>query len=101
MDKAYEFAIRHRLWHLYEAYSVTISNKDPLPTHEYKIEPEYTKSGWYGGYSFKHFWSNCKALLGVAGMIDGMQQLCHHYYLQNGSLGAMITVSRIRKFVGI
>ncbi len=79
---------------------ITISNKEHMIPHEYKAEPEYALAGWYRGYSFKHFWSNCHFLLGELGRLEGMQQLCHHYYLQNGSLGAVITVNRIKKFLG-
>lgn len=83
-------------------FSMTISNKEKLVPHEYKSEPEYTKgSGWYRGYSFKHFWSNCYFLLGEIAEIDGMQQLCRQYYLQNGSLGAITTAGRIKKFLGV
>lgn len=82
-------------------FDLTISNKKPLAPHEYKAEPEYMKgSGWHRGYSFKHFWSNCYFLLGEIAELDGIQQLCHQYYLQNGSLGAKITAIRIRKFIG-
>lgn len=82
-------------------FDVIISNKERLATHEYKAEPEYIKgNGWYRGYSFKHFWSNCYFLLGEIANLDGIQQLCHQYYLQNGSLGAIITTARIKKFLG-
>lgn len=93
------FAIKYSLWDLYCEPQITISNKEKLVPHEYKTEPEWTLSGWYRGYSFKHFWSNCFSLLGEIANIDGIQQLCHQYYLQNGSLGAKITVDRIRKLI--
>lgn len=80
---------------------IIISNKEKIIPHKYKTEPEYTLAGWYGGYSFKHFWSNCYFLLGEIGKLDGIQQLCHHYYLQNGSLGAKIAAERIKKFIGL
>jgi len=76
-----------------------ISNKESIKPDTYKAEPEYTKSGWSRGYSFKHFWSNCYALLGDLADLEGMQQLCHHYYLQNGELGARATVNRINNFL--
>lgn len=80
---------------------MVISNKQRIEPHEWKPEPEYTLAGWHRGYSFKHFWSCCFFLLGDDALIDGMQQLCHHYYLQNGGIGAVTTVARIRKFVGL
>lgn len=99
ISNPYEFANWYRLYGLYNHHQGIISNKEKISTHEYKTEPEYTLSGWYRGYSFKHFWSNCYHLLGEVGKIGGIQQLCHHYYLQNGSLGAQITVDRIRKLI--
>lgn len=96
----YSFAIKYRLYCLHRTYRKTISNKESLAPHEYKAEPEYNKNGWYRGYGFKHFWSNCHFLLGDLAALDGMQQLCHQYYLQNGSLGAPITVARIKHFLG-
>lgn len=81
-------------------YPITLSNKVNLKPQEWKPEPEYTLAGWYGGYSFKHFWGNCFFLLGEIAHLDGIQQLCHHYYLQNGSIGAISTVARIKKFLG-
>ena len=78
----------------------TISNKESLTLHEYKGDPVYTIAGWDGGYSFKRFWSNCYFLLGELGGIDGIQQLVHHYYLQNGSLGSAKASERIKKFLG-
>lgn len=80
--------------------SLVISNKEMLAAGEPKPEPEYTMAGWYRGYSFKHFWSNCNAFLGQLSNLDGVQQLCHHYYLQNGSLGAAITADRIKRLIG-
>lgn len=77
-----------------------ISNKDPLHPSEYKTEPEWTGYVWYSGYSFKHFWGNCAALLGDMAKLEGIQQLVHQYYLQNGSLGAIKTVERIKKLIG-
>jgi hypothetical protein len=83
-------------------FAVTMSNKESLNTHEYKSEPEYVQGlGFRGGYSFKHFWSNCHFLLGEVSELSGIQQLCHHYYLKGGSNGVAITAVRIRKFLGI
>jgi hypothetical protein len=88
------------IYNLYDDHQITISNKEPLIPHKYKAEPQYIKgAGWYGGYSFKHFWSNCYFLLGELATLDGVQQLCHQYYLQNGSLNAATTVQRIKKFL--
>jgi hypothetical protein len=81
-------------------YCITISNKAYMEPSEEKPEPEYYEgSGWYRGYSFKQFWGNCYAMLGDIGKLEGIQQLCHHYYLQNGALSAKVTVGRIRKFL--
>jgi hypothetical protein len=93
-------AMKYRLWYSFDIHPVKISNKENLKPHEYKSEPEY-KHCWIGGYSFKHFWSNCHFLLGEIAHLDGIQQLCHQYYLQNGSLGAISTVARIKKFLGL
>lgn len=77
-----------------------ISNKEAIKPHEYKTEPQYTKGvGWRYGYSFKHFWSNCHALLGELGELNGIQQLCHHYYLKNSALNAIDCVNRIKIFI--
>ena len=67
----------------------------------YKAEPDFRRTDgvWIQGYSFKHFWGNCAALLGDVARIGGIQQLCHQYYLQNGALGATIAVQRIKKFI--
>lgn len=96
------FAVRHRLFYSLNYNSqVNISNKIKLVTSEPKSEPEYMLSReWYRGYSFQHFWNNCNALLGEIAHLDGVQQLCHQYYLQNGSLGAKITAIRIKRFLG-
>jgi hypothetical protein len=81
---------------------IIISNKNKMQPDDYKSEPEYIKGlGWYKGYSFKHFWGNCHALLGDIGKLEGVQQLCHHYYLQNGELGANETTKRIKRFLAV
>lgn len=82
-------------------YPVTISSKEKLVPQEYKGDPSYTVAGWDKGYSFKRFWGNCHFLLGENANLEGMQQLVHHYYLQNGSLGAIMAVRRIKKFLGV
>lgn len=77
-----------------------ISNKSNIVPKP-KPEPEYIKGlGWYYGYPFSQFWGNCHAILGDVANQEGYQQLCHHYYLHNGSLGAADTVKRIKGFLG-
>lgn len=77
-----------------------ISNKEHIKPDGYKGDPEYTIAGWEKGYSFKRFWGNCHTLLGDMGKLDGIQQLVHQYYLQNGDLGAKKTVERIKRLLG-
>ncbi len=81
-------------------YPVTISNKEKLAPQEYKGDPAYSIAGWDKGYSFKRFWGNCYFLLGEIADLDGIQCLVHHYYLQNGSLGSVLAVKRIKIFLG-
>lgn len=98
------FALRYYLCGLYDHYyscQVTISNKEKIVPGKYKAEPEFLPWGsWYHGYSFRHFWGNCHALLGEISSHDGIQQLCHHYYLQNGTIDANSTIKRIKRFLG-
>ncbi len=76
------------------------SNKLCIKPNPPKAEPDYIRgAGWFGGYSFRHFWGNVFAHLGAIGPVDGVQQLAHHYYLQNGELNAKDTAVRIGKFV--
>lgn len=84
----------------------TISNKTQCSPRPPKAEPfkhnwkgEFI--GWENGYEFRQFLGNCYAFLGEQlSELDGMQQLIHHYYLQNGLLSARDTAKRIRKFLG-
>ena len=91
------FAMKHRLYYSLKLPYLTISNKESFKPSGYKGDPPYTIAGWERGYSWDRFWSNCHFLLGEIANIEGIQQLCHHYYLQNGSLGATTTVNRIKK----
>jgi hypothetical protein len=78
-----------------------ISNKDYIAPQGWKEEPEYVEhAGWQGGYSFRHFWGNVHEILRPLSDVEGVQQLAHQYYLQNGSLGALDTARRIRLFLG-
>lgn len=78
----------------------TRSNPKAIAPKPYKEEPEYIKGmGWRNGYPFRQFLSNVYHHLGDLSKIRGVQQLVHHYYLQNGSLGAKVTADRIRKFL--
>lgn len=76
-----------------------ISNKQKLPHADPKPEKLTSYGAWENGYSFKQFLGNCYAWLGDMAVIDGIQQLCHQYYLQNGSIGAKETAVRIIKFL--
>jgi hypothetical protein len=74
---------------------ISPSNKVRMPIYE----PYW---GWgTKGYPFRDFLADCYHLLGKdLADTPGIQQLCHHYYLQNGILDAKTTADRIRKFVG-
>jgi hypothetical protein len=77
----------------------TRSNRDAIKPDGYTSEPDYIKGlGWYKGYSFKRFWGNVHHYLDDKP--EGVQQLAHHYYLQNGGLGAQAAARRIYKFLG-
>lgn len=79
---------------------MTTSNKVAIKPDDFKGDPPYTEyAGWEKGYSFQRFWGNCHALLGDIGKLLGVQQLCQHYYLQNGTLGSQMTATRIRKLL--
>ncbi len=81
--------------------SFPISNKSLCVPANPKAEPEYIKNfGWRNGYNFKQFLGNVHAHLGSVAKIDGVQQLIHQYYLQNGGLNARDTSDRIKKFLG-
>jgi len=47
-------------------FSFTASNKESMNPQAYKAEPDFRRTDgvWIQGYSFKHFWGNCAALLG-------------------------------------
>lgn len=77
-----------------------ISNKSPCEPRPPKKEPDYIEGlGWAGGYEFKQFLGNTYAWLGELQNLDGVQQLIHHYYLQNGGINARNTAQRIRLFL--
>lgn len=95
-----KLAMKFRLYYAFEKYQLTISNKEKMQPEEPKGDPGYTIAGWEKGYSFKRFWGNCYYLLGDIANINGIQQLCHQYYLQNGSLGARDAVIAVKKFLG-
>jgi hypothetical protein len=80
-------------------YGCCANNNKILPKP--KPETEFVCGFWWRGYPFEQFWGNCHALLGDIANNDGYQQLCHHYYLQNGGLSAKQAVNRIRKFLNI
>jgi len=81
---------------------IIISNKEKIAPKKPKSEDCYLEGmGWRGGYSFRQFLGNVYAHLGDVSKIDGIQQLCHHYYLQNGSLNAKTTATRIKKLLGL
>lgn len=83
-------------------FDTIISNKAKLAPREPKAEPSYLAGvGWYGGYEFRQFLGNCYACLGDIAKMEGMQQLCHQYYLQNGSIGARYAASRVLRFLEI
>lgn len=81
---------------------VTISNKASILPDESGVEPSYIPHmGWQGGYSFRRFLGNVLGYLDEAWRdVDGIQQLIHHYYLQNGELGARVAAQRMVKFLG-
>lgn len=87
-------------------YSMVISNDTFLQPRPPRAEPflynwEGAFIGWEKGYEFRQFLGNCYALLGQQlSELSGIQQLIHHYYLQNGSLSARDAVQRIKKFIG-
>lgn len=91
-------AMKFRLWYPLEIHQIVISNKERMEPSDPKGDPAYTIAGWEKGYSFKRFWGNCYAMLGDIAKLEGIQQLCHQYYLHNGSIGAIETVARIKKF---
>lgn len=80
----------------------TESNKAVILPDLSGVEPSYIPNmGRHGGYSFRRFYGNVLGYLEDSiGNIAGMQQLIHHYYLQNGSIGARTTAERINKFIG-
>ena len=81
--------------------NLTISNKSEIKP-AYGLEPEYDKlTGWWRGYPFNLFLGNVLVLLGELQRLDGIQQLCHRYYRQNGNIGAKETAERIKKFLGV
>ena len=97
-----EFAIK--IWlerGLYDSHQIVISNKKPSKPSGYKGDPPYSIAGWERGYSWDRFWGNCFVILGDMATVDGIQQLCHHYYLQNGSLGAHEAVNKLKRFLAI
>ena len=85
---------------------LTVSNKAPCSPRPPKAEPflhnwEGKLIGWQNGYEFRQFLGNCYAFLGEElSRLDGMQQLVHHYYLQNGMLSALNAAKAIKKFLG-
>lgn len=99
-------AMRIRLF--WQPYEVVISNKKNIKPDAWTDDLNYTIRGWSGasqspsdtGYNFKKFWGNCHALLGDISKLEGIQQLCHQYYLQNGQLNAINVVKSIKRFLG-
>jgi hypothetical protein len=78
-----------------------ISNKNYIVPKPAKQESDFIVNvGWQGGYSFRQFLGNVYNLLGDLQHCEGIQQLIHHYYLQNGSVNARTTANRIKKFIG-
>jgi hypothetical protein len=79
-----------------------VVKKDTILPDESGSEPSYIPHmGWHRGYPFCRFFGNVLGYLEESiGALAGMQQLIHHYYLQNGELGARITAERIMKFIG-
>lgn len=94
-----KYALRTRVYDMFISHRLTISNKEKMEPESPKGDPALTIAGWEKGYSFKRFWGNCYALLGESARLDGIQQLCHQYYLQNGLLDAKITAGRIRELL--
>ncbi len=88
-------------------YPMTISNKEPCNPRPPKAEPfhynwEGKLIGWENGYEFRQFLGNCYAFLGdELSKLSGIQQLVHHYYLQNGMLSAKDAAQRIKVFLRI
>lgn len=81
--------------------SLVISKKQTVLPMAAKREPDYVEgAGWQGGYSFRQFLGNVYAYLGGLSSVEGIQQLCHQYYLQNGSLDARTTALRIQRLLG-
>ncbi len=100
MEKPVAFAAKYYLYDLYQPQEVTISNKEKCTPSEIKAEPDYIEgAGWRGGYSFKAFLATCYAYLGDISNVEGIQYLCHHYYLKNGALGGKQTSLRIKKLI--
>lgn len=82
--------------------SFTVSNKSQIkPPKRISLPVHDPYQGWpKEGYPFKDFLADCYYLLGKElSNLDGMQQLVHHYYLQNGTLDAKGAVERIKKFI--
>lgn len=82
-----------------------ISNKEDVKPRGIKPEPVWNGYGWDSGtsdtgYEFRQFLGNCYGFLGDMAALDGMQQLIHHYYLQNGSINAETTAQKIKKLLG-
>ncbi len=81
---------------------MTIANNAVIAPMQPKAEPDYLPgAGWVRGYEFRQFLGNVYAHLGEAlSKVEGMQQLVHHYYLQNGSINASNAAKRIKQFIG-
>jgi hypothetical protein len=80
----------------------TISNKDYIKPRTAKPEPIWNGWGWDNGtsdfgYEFRQFLGNCYSHMKESEIVDGMQQLIHQYYMQNGTINAKDTVARIRR----
>jgi hypothetical protein len=81
-----------------------ISNKNYIAPRPPKPEPVWNGHFWDGysdkSYEFRQFLGNCMVYLGEElSNLDGMQQLIHQYYLQNGGINARDTAERIKVFI--
>jgi hypothetical protein len=81
-------------------YGVTISNKEHIkPSDKLLLGLYDEKYGWFSGYPFNKFLADVYYFIGSLKHEDGIQQLIHHYYLQNGRVDARTTANRIKKFI--